>query len=436
MEINIPVSDLPRVVVVGGGFGGIELIKRLKNKAFQLVLIDKNNYHTFQPLLYQVATAGLEPDSIAFPLRKIFKRQKNFYFRMAEVQRIEADKQLVVTSIGDLHYDYLVLATGSTSNFFGNTKFETASMGMKSIVEALNIRSLILQNFEKALLISDPQQKETLMSISIVGGGATGVEMAGALSELKRHILPCDYPELDLRLMHIHIIEAGPRLIAGMSEEASKATYDFLQKMGVKVWLNTRVQDFNGETLTTQNGDTISSKTMFWAAGVAGNGVEGIPAAVITRDKRILVNEFSQVKDLVNVFAIGDIAAMITEKRPKGHPMLAPVAVQQGKVLAENLIRKQNNQDLKPFKYTDKGTMATVGRNHAVADIKSFKTQGLLAWFLWMFIHLWLLVGFRNKLVVMINWIWNYINYDTGIRLIIRPYYKNAVTPASHVETQ
>ena len=422
MEINIPIVNVPRVVIVGGGFGGIELAKTLKDKPVQVVLIDKNNYHTFQPLLYQVATAGLEPDSIASPLRKIFKQQKNFYFRMAGVDQVIPERNSIITSIGEMHYDYLVVATGSTTNFFGNKRFEENSMGMKSIVEALNIRSLLLQNLEQALLVSDVREREMLMSIAIVGGGATGVEMAGALSDLKKHILPNDYPELDFRKMEIHIIEAGPRVLAGMSPEASAKTKKFLDRMGIHVWLNTRVLDYDGSILKTSNGKPIAAKTLFWAAGVAGNTVEGLDSAVITRSDRYEVNEFNQVKDYVNVFAIGDVAAMISEKSPKGHPMMAPVAVQQAHNVGENILRILEKKPMKLFKYKDKGSMATIGRNKAVADIGSFKTQGFLAWLIWMFVHLLLLIGFRNKLVVMINWLWNYIRYDTGIRLIIRPY--------------
>jgi NADH:ubiquinone reductase (H+-translocating) len=424
MEINIPVVNMPRVVIIGGGFGGIELVKVLRKLPVQTVLIDKNNYHTFQPLLYQVATAGLEPDSIAFPLRKIFKRYKNFYFRMAHVEHIRPENNTIITSIGEIHYDYLVVSTGSTTNFFGNQRFAESSMGMKSIVEALNIRSLILQNFEQALLRSDLKEREKLMSVAVVGGGPTGVEMAGALAELKRHILPADYPELDFRKMQIHIIEAGPRLLGSMSEESSAETIKFLTGMEVTVWLNTRVLDYDGEVLKTSIGKPIYTKTLIWAAGVAGNGLPGLNPMIVTRDKRFMVDEINRIKGYENIFAIGDIAAMITEDRPRGHPMVAPVAVQQARLLGRNLRNLLQKKPAVPFKYTDKGTMATVGRNKAVVDIHKFKTQGLLAWLIWMFVHLLLLVGFRNKLVVLVNWIWNYINYDTGIRLIIRPFRK------------
>jgi NADH:ubiquinone reductase (H+-translocating) len=423
MEINIPVVNLPRVVIVGGGFGGIELVKALRDKPVQVVLVDKNNYHTFQPLLYQVATAGLEPDSIAFPLRKIFKKHKNFYFRMACVDQIVPGKNMLITSIGEMHYDYLALATGSTTNFFGNAIFEQRSMGMKSIVEALNIRSLLLQNLEQALLVSDLREREMLMSVAVVGGGPTGVEMAGALSELRTHILPRDYPELDFRKMQIHIIEAGSGLLGGMSRESSSKTLQFLQKMGVNVWLNTRVLDYDGRLISTSSGKAVAARTLFWAAGVAGNHIEGLDPKGL-KVGRYLVDSFNRVQGSENIFAIGDVAAMVSDKFPKGHPMVAPVAVQQAKTLGRNIGNLLSRRPLMEFRYKDKGSMATIGRNKAVVDMHSFKTQGLLAWFIWMFVHLMLLIGFRNKMVVMVNWLWNYINYDTGIRLIIRPYKK------------
>jgi NADH:ubiquinone reductase (H+-translocating) len=422
MEINIPVLNIPRVLIIGGGFGGIELAKKLSHKPVQVVLIDKNNYHTFQPLLYQVATAGLEPDSIAFPLRKIFKKQKNFFFRMACVDKVLPEKNLVITSIGEIHYDYLVLASGSTTNFFGDKNLESLSMGMKSIPEALNIRSLLLQNFEQALLTSNIKERESLMSVAIVGGGPTGVEMAGAIAELKNHILPIDYPELDIRKMQIHLIEAGPRVLSSFSENASIETGKFLKKMGVTIWADTRVKDFDGHTLHTNKQRAIEAKTVFWAAGVAGNGIDGFDQSIITREKRILVDEFNKVKGQEKIFAIGDIASMASPDRPKGHPMVAPVAMQQAHNLADNLVRLISKKSLKPFKYKDKGSMATVGRNKAIVDIGKFNTQGFFAWLIWMFIHLFLLIGFRNKVVVLVNWLWNYINYDTGIRLIIRPF--------------
>lgn len=422
MNINVPELNLPRIVVIGGGFGGLELVKKLKNKEVQVVLIDQNNYHTFQPLLYQVASAGLEPDSIVFPLRKIFKNQANFHFRMAKAERVAAEENTLYTSIGSIRYDYLVIATGSDSNYFGMKQVEKHSLPMKSIVEALDLRSVILQSFEQALLTADLEKRESLMNFVIVGGGPTGVELAGALGELKTHVLPNDYPELDIRRMQIHLIEAADRLLNGMSEVSSKKAKDFLKKFDVNIWLNTQVKDYDGYEVFNNSGKELKAQTLIWSAGVRGNSLNGIDAHVVNRQQRILVNEFNQIQGYSNIFAIGDVAAMLTDAYPKGHPMVAPVAIQQGSNLAKNLLQLLKNAPLKAFTYKDKGSMATVGRNRAVVEVGKFKTQGFMAWFMWMAVHLMSLVGFRNKLVTLINWMWSYFKYDKGIRLIIRPH--------------
>lgn len=421
--INVPDSGQKRVVIVGGGFGGIELVKKLRDKDFQIVLLDKNNYHTFQPLLYQVATAGLEPDSIAFPLRKVFKKHKNFYFRMACAQKIDAERNILETSIGELRYDYLVMATGSDSNFFGNKNIETFGMPMKSIVEALDLRSLILQNFEQALLTTDPIEKEALMNVVIVGGGPTGVEMAGSIAELRRHILPKDYPELDVSKMKIFLIESSPSLLGTFSVKGSQKTEEFLKDMEVTIMLNTLVLDYNGSVVSIKD-KTINARTLVWAAGVKGCPVGGLNASAVNRGARYNVDQFNRVQGYTNVFAIGDVAGMVSEELPKGHPMVAPVAMQQGSNLAHNLplMRDGKFDQLKPFVYHDKGSMATIGRNRAIADIGKFHSRGFFAWLLWMFVHLMMLVEFRNRLVVLVNWIWSYVIYDRGIRLIIRPF--------------
>lgn len=423
-KVPLPQTNNPRVVIIGGGFGGIELAKKLKNKAVQVVMIDKNNYHTFQPLLYQVATAGLEPDSIAYPLRKIFKRQSNFHFRMAEAQEIISEENKLITSIGSIRYDYLVIATGSTTNFFGLEEIEAQAMPMKSVTEALDLRSLLLQNFEKALLAKSVEEREALMNVVVVGGGPTGVETAGALGELKENVLPKDYPELDVRQMQIHLIEAAGNLLNGMSEISGKKAVDFLKKFDVHVWLNTAVKHYDGQVVYTDTEHEIPTNTLIWSAGVKGATVEGIDQTVIGRGNRILVNEYNQVKGYSNIFAVGDVAAMLSEQTPKGHPMVAPVAIQQGKLLAKNLVNLLQNKPLRTFQYNDKGSMATVGRNKAVVEVGKFKTQGFFAWFMWMAVHLMSLVGFRNKAVTLINWMWSYFNYDKGIRLIIRPFKK------------
>ncbi len=423
-KIPLPQTNNPRVVIIGGGFGGIELAKKLRNKEVQVVMIDKNNYHTFQPLLYQVATAGLEPDSIAYPLRKIFKRQENFHFRMAEAQEIIAEENKLLTSIGELRYDYLVIATGSTTNFFGLEEIAQNAMPMKSVTEALDLRSLLLQNFEAALLAKSVEEREALMNVVVVGGGPTGVETAGALGELKEHVLPKDYPELDVRQMQIHLIEASGNLLNGMSAVSGEKAVQFLKKFDVQVWLDTAVQEYTENVIYTSSNHQIPSNTVIWSAGVKGAIVDGIDENVIGRGNRLQVNRFNQVQGYSNVFAIGDVAAMIDEKIPKGHPMVAPVAIQQGQLLARNIGSLLNDSPLREFKYQDKGSMATVGRNRAVVEVGKFKTQGFIAWFMWMGVHLMSLVGFRNKLVTFINWMWSYFNYDKGIRLIIRPFKK------------
>jgi NADH dehydrogenase len=419
--MNIPDSSLPRVVIVGGGFGGLQLVKHLPRGKFQVVLIDKHNYHTFQPLLYQVATAGLEPDSIAYPLRKIFKKRNDFYFRMTEVIEIETDKDLVRTTIGQLQYDYLVLATGSATNFFGNDRLEKLAMGMKSVPEALNIRSLLLQNFEAALLTDDLKERESLMNVVIVGAGPTGVELAGAIAELKRHVLPTDYPDLDFRRMNIHLVEAAERVLPPMSVQSSAKAKKYLEKLGVQVWLSTMVKSYNGKEIETSNKPMLT-QTLIWAAGVKCTPPGGISGDALVRGNRMAVNEFNLIKGYKNVYAIGDLAYMETERFPQGHPMVAQPAIQQGRLLGRNLGRQLTGEALKPFKYRDMGSMATIGRTHAVADLPGYKTQGAFAWLVWMFVHLIALVGFRNKVVVFINWTWNFFNYNRDIRLIIRPF--------------
>ncbi len=420
--MNIPKVNVPRIVIVGGGFGGLNLARALSRKNIQVVLLDKHNYHTFQPLLYQVATAGLEPDSIAYPFRKIFKRQERFFFRLTDVESIDMKAKKVCTSIGELTYDYLVLATGSQTNFFGLEDVERHGMSMKEIPEALDIRSLILQNFERALLSNDLEEREALMNVIIVGGGPTGVELAGAISELRRHVLPQDYPDLDLRKMTIHLVEASPRLLVAMSEKASKKALEFLQKMDVQVWLNTFVENYDGYIAGANGGAKISGQTLIWAAGVQGNPVLGVPEDLKSKGNRILVDETNRFGPAE--FAIGDAAQMTTEQFPYGHPMLAQVAMQQGKLLSKNIMSLIEGGNLKPFKYADRGSMATIGRNKAVVDLPKFKFQGAFAWFVWMFIHVIALIGFRNKLVVAFNWMYNYFRYARDIRLIIRPYVK------------
>ncbi|MRX63475.1 NAD(P)/FAD-dependent oxidoreductase [Maribacter luteus] len=421
--MNIPKTEKKRVVVIGGGFAGISLAKRLKDLDVQLVLIDKQNYHTFQPLLYQVSTSGLEPDSIAYPLRKVLKKLKNFYFRWATVTHVDPKKQIVFTTKGSLSYDYLVMATGTKTNYFGNADIEKYAMPMKNIPQALNIRSLMLQNFEKADDCTDSEERKALLNFCIIGAGPTGVELAGAFAELKNNVFPKDYRHLNMAEMQIHLYEGGGRVLPPMSSKASDKALRFLQKLGVNVHLNTIVQDYDGETLTLNNKETIATKNCIWTAGVTGAAIEGFGNdALVDRVNRYKVNEFNQVEGYTNIFAIGDIALMQTKEYPKGHPQVAQPAIQQGELLAKNLRGLLTGNKMKPFNYYDKGTMATVGRNKAVVDLKKAKFGGFLAWYIWMFVHLMALVGFRNRVIVFFNWMYNYINFDKAARLIVRPF--------------
>lgn len=431
--LNIPSTNNPRVVIIGGGFGGINLAKSLRKKKFQVVLLDRNNYHLFQPLLYQVATGGLDPGSIAFPLRKILQGNKNAYFRICEVMKIIPESNKIETSIGSLHYDYLVIATGTSTNYFGMENFKQNSLPMKSITEALDIRSFVLQNFESAIETPDLNEKKALINFVIVGGGPAGVELAGALGEMRRYVLPDDYPEIDFEKMKVYLFEAGPRLLPGMSEKSSVLAKKYLEQLSVTVLLNKRVDDYDGANVkyAQMNDKTgavqfISAKTVLWTAGVEGKVINGIPENSVTRSKRIKVDSYNKVLGTENIFAIGDVAAMESEQLPKGHPQLAPVAIQQGKILAKNLYKTAagKNASLIPFKYFDKGIMATVGRNRAVAETWKLKLGGWFAWQAWLWAHLVFLIGFRNKIAVLLDWVWNYITYDRAIRLIIHPFKK------------
>ena len=421
--MNIPRTDLPRVVIIGGGFAGMALARKLLHHDVQMVLLDRHNYHTFQPLLYQVSTSGLEPDSIAYPLRKITRNSKKCFFRMAEVEKIDSENNLVKTSIGDIIYDYLVIATGSRTNFFGNDSIEEHGMWMKTVPQALNIRSLILENLEEATITEDPEKRKALLTFVIAGAGPTGVELSGAIAELKNNIVPKDYPDLDISEMSIHLLEGLERVLPPMSEHASKKAQKFLEQLGVQIHLKTMVQNYDGVNVVTDTDLKLKAETFIWSAGVTGAPVEGLKAeSLIEKANRYEVNAFNQVNGYENIFAIGDIAVMQTEDFPKGHPMVAQPAIQQGKHLAKNLEKLIKGEKLEPFEYFDKGTMATVGRNRAVVDLKKWKFSGFSAWFVWMFVHLWFLIGFRNRIVTFFNWTYNYINYDKAARLIIRPF--------------
>ncbi len=421
--MNIPESSLPRIVVVGGGFGGISFIKELRKSAVQIVLFDKHNYHTFQPLLYQVSTAGLEPDSIAYPLRKVFRKNNNFHFRLADVEHVDSVKKIVKTSIGELHYDYLVIATGTRTNFFGNKNIEANSMPMKTVPQALNIRSLVLQNIEAAAISEDLREQKKLLNFVIAGAGPTGVELAGALAEFRKGILEHDYRELTEAQMEVHLLEGGDRVLPPMSETASQKAQTFLEGLGVQVHLNTYVSDYDGELVKTKDGLSFKTSTFIWAAGVTGAPIAGIDGdSLMERSNRYRVDPFSKVLGQEAIYALGDIALMELDDYPRGHPQVAQPAIQQGRQLAKNFKNKLAGKPMQPFKYFDKGSMATVGRNKAVVDFKKLHFGGAFAWFLWMFVHLWFLVGFRNRVVTFFNWTYNYINYDRAARLIIRPF--------------
>lgn len=421
MEIQIPQSAKKRVVIVGGGFGGITLVDKLDSKLFQIVLIDRYNYHQFQPLLYQIASSGLDVGSISFSFRKLFRKKKDFYFRLAEVKAIRHDERRIETNIGTLDYDYLVLAAGTTTNFFGNQKVEQHALPMKSIEEALTLRNKILLNFERALDSTDPKEKQSLLNIAIVGGGATGVEIAGALVEMKRFVAPKDYPDLQHKDINIYLIEGTPRLLSVMAEESSSNALESLEKMGVKVVLNKLVTDYDGSTVIFNDGSTLQAKTFIWVSGVIAQQFENIPKESIGRGNRMLVDEFNRLKGYEHIFAIGDNCLQTEKDYPNGHPQVAPVAIQQGKLLAANLKKMLQEEDLTPFHYNNQGTLATIGRNKAVADLHKVHLKGFPAWAVWMLVHLRSILGVKNKLVVLIDWIWNYFTYDLSMRLILFP---------------
>lgn len=417
---NIPDTDKKRIVILGGGFAGLQLAKNLCTKPFQLVILDKNNYYQFQPLLYQIATAGLEPGSISFPLRKFFQKYKNVHFRVADVQHIDPQKNELLTDIGNIHYDYLVIATGATSHFFGNENIQKHALPMKSLTDAIFIRNYLLSNLEKALNETDPKRVESYLNIAIAGGGPTGVELAGALAEMKKYVFNKDYPELDLSRMKIMLFEGSQALLAGMSDSASRNAKHHLEKLGVDVLLNKRVSDFDGKTVFLNDDTTLNTNTLIWAAGVAANTPAGIHTNDLGRGGRIVVDRFNRMKSHENIFAIGDVCIMETHAYPNGHPQVAQVALQQGTLLARNFLRLIQHKDVTEFEYKNKGVMATIGRNLAVADLPWFKMSGFLAWALWSVIHLISIVGAKNKMSVLIDWMYRYLTYDQSLRLLIK----------------
>jgi NADH:ubiquinone reductase (H+-translocating) len=421
MPLNIPQTNQKRIIIIGAGFGGLQLAQSLAgNEDFQVVLIDKNNYHQFQPLFYQVATAGIEPSAISFPLRLAFHNHPNIHVRVASVSKIISEQNIIETDLGTIPYDYLVIAIGADTNFFGNQNIAEKALPMKSVGEALGLRNRLLESFEKALVSDNEEDKAALLTVVVVGGGPTGVEVSGTLAEMKRHVLPKDYPELDFDLMQIYIVESGAELLGPMSKNAQMKSKEYLEQLGVNVMLNIRVSDFDGQYAHFNDGSKIRTNNLVWAAGVKANSIEGINPSIIMRGGRIKVNEYNQVDGCQNIFALGDVALMTEEKYPNGHPQVAQPAIQQGKLLGKNLINFIRGNELKPFKYRDLGSMATVGRNLAVVDLPFWKFQGFFAWLTWMFVHLMAIVGVKNKLLIFINWLWNYVTYDQSLRLIIR----------------
>ncbi len=424
MPFNIPITEKKRVVVIGAGFAGLKLCRDLVKSDYQVVLIDRNNYHQFQPLFYQVATSGLEPSAISFPLRKVFHHTRNIFVRIAEVLHVDMSQNTLHTDIGSLKYDYLVISTGVRTSFFGMENVRKYAIPMKTVAQALALRNTILTNFEQAVTHTNQEENKKLMNIVIVGGGPTGVEVSGALADLRKYVLPKDYPDLDFSQMQIYLIEASPRLLGSMSEQASIKSKKYLESLQVKVLLNERVVDYDGQFVKLNNGQTIESNTMIWAAGIHGTYPEGVDETVVGRGNRIVVDRQNRISGFENVFALGDVAYMETTKYPHGHPQVAQVAIQQANNLAKNLKRMSAGKSLFDFEYSDKGSMATVGRNLAVVDLPFWRFGGKFAWFVWMFVHLMSIVGVKNRLLIFVNWVWNYLTYDQSLRLIIRPFRK------------
>lgn len=423
MSINIQRNQKKRVVIVGGGLGGLRLAEDLYGSGMQVVLIDKNNFHQFPPLIYQIASAGIDPSSISFPFRQIFRKRKDFYFRMAEARMVDTEKKILQTSIGKIDYDYLVLAAGATTNFFGNKNIEEWAIPMKTVPEAMGLRNALLSNFERALTCATEEECQELLNVVIVGGGATGVEIAGALSEMKHYVIPYDYPDMDSSLMHIYLIEAGDRLLAGMSQDSSKKAYDFLKSMGVDIQFGKMVTDYRDHKVIMKDGTEIPTRTFLWVSGIRANAMPGISEDHLGRGFRFKVDQFNRIPGLNDVFAIGDQCLQTTDPAyPNGHPQVAQVAIQQAKNLAKNIKRinegHADDNSLTPFKYNNLGSMATIGRNKAVVEIGKFHSQGFFAWILWLVVHLRSILGVKNKMMVLLNWLWKYVSYNDSIRMI------------------
>lgn len=421
MKANIEHTDKKRIVIVGGGLGGLELAFKLVDDDYQIVLIDKNNYHQFPPLIYQVASGGLEPSSISFPFRRLFQGKKDFFFRMAKVESVNTDKKTINTTVGEIDYDYLVMAFGAKTNFFGNKDIEATTLPMKSVSEAMKLRNTILRNLELALTEEDPARKQALMNIVVVGGGASGVEIAGAVAEMKKNIIARDYPDLDSSQMHIYLVNAVDRLLSAMDPVSSKRAERDLKELHVHIRQPQFATEYKDGILKTSAGLEIPTQTVIWVSGICANTVEGFPAESIGHAGRFLTDRFCRVKGVKDVYAIGDVSLVEgDEEYPLGHPQLAQVAMQQAKTVAKNFKAMSKGKELKPFKYKNLGVMATIGRNHAVAEISGKKFGGFPAWALWLVVHLRSILGVKNKTFILLNWVWNYINYKQSLRLILK----------------
>ena len=420
---NLPSSDNPRIVILGGGFAGLKLARKLIDRAYQVVLLDKNNFHQFQPLFYQVATAGLEASAISFPLRKIFHNTPNVTFRMTEALAVDQEKKRLFTNVGYIDYDYLVLALGADTNYFGMKNIMENSIPMKSVSEALYIRNKIISNYERAINIPDMKLRKSMMNVVIVGGGATGVELAGAMAGLRNNILPKDYPQLNFKNMKVVLAEAGPSLLAGMSAEASQKALDYLGKLGVEVLLNAPVEDYDGMTIQIKGLEPIHTQTLLWAAGVKPNHIKGLREEQISRNGRLKVDAYNKLLGTDDIYVLGDLCIQESKDFPYGHPQVAQVAMQQAVNLGENFKSMLENRPLKEFRYKNLGSMATVGRQLAVVDLPFIKFQGFFAWMVWLFVHLMAILGVKNKIQVFMNWAWNYFTFDPSLRLLIRPSY-------------
>lgn len=422
MSINIQRNQKKRVVIVGGGLGGLRLAEDLYGSGMQVVLIDKNNFHQFPPLIYQIASAGIDPSSISFPFRQIFRKRKDFYFRMAEARMVDSEKKILQTSIGKIDYDYLVLAAGATTNFFGNKNIEEWAIPMKTVPEAMGLRNALLSNLERALTCATEEERQELLNVVIVGGGATGVEIAGALAEMRRYVIPYDYPDMDSSLMHIYLIEAGDRLLAGLSQESSQKAYEFLKSMGVDIQFGKMVTDYRDHKVIMKDGTEIPTRTFLWVSGIRANAMPGIDESHMGRGFRFKVDEYNRIPGVEDVFAIGDQCLQTSDAAyPNGHPQVAQVAIQQAKNLAKNLKLIDQGADssaLTAFHYKNLGSMATIGRNKAVVEIGKFRSQGFFAWVLWLVVHLRSILGVKNKVMVLLNWLWKYVSYNDSIRMI------------------